>query len=108
MLAYSPVDNDETIVCHHMDISDEKAPLAHANRIVFQTELYCFAQDDMMGHRPEREIEEGVRPGNARERYERNGTAPRRRVRKQRRKMRRHDTKPRVRGCEFAESGRSR
>ena len=54
MSAYSMVDNDETIVCHHMDTSDEKAqmaPLAHADRIVFQTELYCFAQDDIMGYR---------------------------------------------------------
>jgi len=46
------LDNDETSVCHLMDTPDEKAHMAPplADRIVFETGLYCFAPDVIMGY----------------------------------------------------------
>jgi hypothetical protein len=47
-----------------------------ANRVMFQTGLYCFPQDDIIGYGEEKEIEETESTQNTRPRHERNGTPP--------------------------------
>ena len=64
------LEDDWPCVCPVGDTSEERAQTAYsaANRVMFQTGLYCFAQDDIISYVQEKEIEERIRPNNTRER----------------------------------------
>jgi hypothetical protein len=51
----------EASIRHRVSISDGKSPMAppvRADRIVFQSGLYCFARNDIIRHESEGEVEQ--------------------------------------------------